>query len=279
MALDFIKKIFNRYPKIEQKFFDELEENLIESDAGLEFTEKIIKTLKESKIEDKEKLRVLLKDILFNLLIEGELKKNDGLNVIIFCGVNGVGKTTSIAKLANYLKNKDLKVKLVAADTFRAAGIEQLEVWSQRIKVPIIKSTLGQDPAALVYDAITSAEIDKTDYLIIDTAGRMHTRDDLMRQMEKIYKVASKRIPVDNIEILLVLDATSGQNAFNQVKIFKQYLPVSGIFLAKFDTSFKAAILFRICSETGIPIKFIGKGEKIDDIEEFKKEKFLQKII
>ena len=279
MAFDFIKKLFTKYSKIEPQIFEELEEKMIEADMGFKITEEILKNLKSKKFNNIEDLKLELKKILFEYLLEGEIIKNEGLNLIIFCGVNGVGKTTSIAKLANYLKNKNFKVKLVAGDTFRAAGIEQLEVWSERLKISLIKSKLGSDPAALLYDAINSAQNERIDYLIVDTAGRMHTRNDLMREMLKIYNVSLKKLNNKNIENLLVLDATTGQNAFNQSLMFKNYLPITGIFLTKFDSSFKAGILFRICKELSIPIKFIGTGEKVEDMKEFKKNEFIKKLL
>jgi len=279
MAFDFIKKLFTKYSKIEPQIFEELEEKMIEADMGFKITEEILKNLKSKKFNNMEDLKLELKKILFEYLLEGEIIKNEGLNLIIFCGVNGVGKTTSIAKLANYLKNKNFKIKLVAGDTFRAAGIEQLEVWSERLKISLIKSKLGSDPAALLYDAINSAQNEKIDYLIVDTAGRMHTRNDLMREMLKIYNVSLKKLNNKNIENLLVLDATTGQNTFNQSLMFKNYLPITGIFLTKLDSSFKAGILFRICKELSIPIKFIGTGEKVEDMKEFKKNEFIKNLL
>lgn len=278
MPLGFLKKIFTRYSKISSEFIEELEETLIEADVGMQVTEQIIDEIKRKKVASLEEAREIIKTIISDIIIEGEIIKGEGLKVIIFCGVNGVGKTTSIAKLANYLRNHGYKIKLAAGDTFRAAGIEQLEVWAERLKLPVIKQQQGADPGAVVYDAISSALSDNDDYLIVDTAGRMHTREDLMREMEKIYKVAQKRIPQQNIENLVVIDATTGQNGFNQVSMFNQYLNITGIFLAKFDSSFKAGIILRISKELRIPIKFIGTGEKLEDISEFNKTIFIEKL-
>jgi len=278
MPLGFLKKIFTRYSKISSEFIEKLEETLIEADVGMQVTEQIIDEIKRKKVASLEEAREIIKAIISDIIIEGEIIKREGLKVIIFCGVNGVGKTTSIAKLANYLRNHGYKIKLAAGDTFRAAGIEQLEVWAERLKLPVIKQQQGADPGAVVYDAISSALSDNDDYLIVDTAGRMHTREDLMREMEKIYKVAQKRIPQQNIENLVVIDATTGQNGFNQVSMFNQYLNITGIFLAKFDSSFKAGIILRISKELRIPIKFIGTGEKLEDISEFNKTIFIEKL-
>ncbi len=279
MGLDFLKKIFNRYNKINKEFIDEIEQTLIEADVGVITTEEIIHRLQDEKITSIEDAKEVIKQIIAESILEGKLANNNGLNVIIFCGVNGVGKTTSIAKLGYYLKKQGLKIKIAAGDTFRAAGIEQIQVWSERLKIPTIKQTQGSDPGAVVFDAISSALAEGDNYLLVDTAGRMHTREDLMREMQKIYKVVQKRIPETNIENLVVLDATTGQNGFNQASMFKQYLPITGIFLAKYDSSFKAGIIIRVSKELGIPIKFLGTGENVEDIAEFKKLKFIEKLI
>ncbi len=279
MAFNFLKKVFKKYSKMDESFICELEESLIEADVGMVTTDEIIDIIKNKRVEDGENLKGIIKNIIGDYLLEGSIVKSDGLKVILFFGINGVGKTTSVAKMANFLKNMRYKVRMVAGDTFRAAGVEQLKIWGERLKIPVVSQPTGSDPASVVYDGISSAIANNDDYLLVDTAGRMHTREDLMRQLDKIFKVIEKRIDRNNIENIALVDATTGQNGFNQLTMFKKSLPVTGIFLAKFDSTFKAGIIIRICNELKIPIKFIGTGEKIDDISVFSKDDFLEKLI
>jgi len=279
MAFNFLKKVFKKYSKMDESFICELEESLIEADVGMVTTDEIIDIIKNKRVDDGENLKGIIKNIIGDYLLEGSIVKSDGLKVILFFGINGVGKTTSVAKMANFLKNMRYKVRMVAGDTFRAAGVEQLKIWGERLKIPVVSQPTGSDPASVVYDGISSAIANNDDYLLVDTAGRMHTREDLMRQLDKIFKVIEKRIDRNNIENIALVDATTGQNGFNQLTMFKKSLPVTGIFLAKFDSTFKAGIIIRICNELKIPIKFIGTGEKIDDISVFSKDDFLEKLI
>lgn len=281
--MGFLSKLFFRKKVLDDEFIEELEERLVESDVGITTTERIIEILelllKKEKFVDIETVKKKIREILYNIILEEDIINNNGLNIILFTGVNGVGKTTSIAKLANFLKNKNFKVKIAAADTFRTAAIEQLAFWTEKIKIPLIKHNYGSDSGSVVYDAISSCLANNFNYLLVDTAGRMHTSNDLMRELQKIYRIASKRVNPENIENILTIDATGGQNSFVQAKTFNQYLPVTGIFLSKYDSSSRGGIVIRIASELKIPVKFLGTGEKIDNIEVFNKQKFIHEII
>lgn len=269
-------KLFSFMKKIDEEFWEELEDILISADVGVATTDKIISDLrdkvKKEKINEPEKLLELLKADL-ELILSGKggsLKKNfDGLTVILVVGVNGTGKTTSIAKLAHRLKSDGGKVLLAAADTFRAAAIDQIQIWANRIGVDLIKHKENADPAAVCFDAVSAAKARKCDYLIIDTAGRLHSKANLMEELKKVKRVISREIPEAPHETILVLDATTGQNALLQAKTFMEIADVSGIILAKLDGTAKGGIVIGIANELNIPVKFIGIGEKIEDLREF----------
>lgn len=279
---NFFQQLKGKKLQINDLFYEELEGTLIEADIGLVTTQMILDYLKNSfqkeKTHNNEQLKILLKKYLNELITEGDLNNNPGLKIILFTGINGVGKTTSLVKTAYYLKQNNFKVKLVAGDTFRAAAIDQITVWSEKIKLPLIKSTIGSDSGAVVFDSITSALKDNTDYLLIDTSGRMHTNENLMKELKKLKNICLKRIEENNIENILVADATTGQNGFIQAEIFHKFIPVSGIFLSKFDSIFKGGTIIRISSELHIPIKFIGTGESITDFSFFNKKNFIESL-
>jgi len=286
-----IDQVLVSFGKIDDDLFDELEEILITSDVGIETTMKIIEDLKEKVRERKlvkpEDVKTLLKDELIELLgpeiPEDELFPDGNGNsgkpaVIVVVGVNGVGKTTSIGKMAAYFKTRGKKVLLAAGDTFRAAAIDQLTVWSERVGVDIIKHTEGSDPAAVVYDAVQAAKARKTDYLICDTAGRLHTKKNLMEELKKVIRVIERELPGAEMEVMLVLDATTGQNAISQAKTFGEAVKVTGLILTKLDGTAKGGIVAAIKSELGIPVKLIGVGEKIDDLQPFNSREFVEAL-
>ncbi len=272
--------------KIDQQLLDELFDTLITSDIGLANTEKIINELntawKAGKIANAEDVIPFLKAELKKYWPEHDrqlAKAESGPTVILIVGINGSGKTTSVAKLTGYLKDQGHEVILAAGDTFRAAAVEQLTIWAERAGVPIVKHQPGGDPSAVVFDACSAAKSRNSDYLIIDTAGRLHTQDHLMRELEKIFRVVGKQIPGAPHEVLLVLDATTGQNALNQARMFKQVAKVTGIMLAKLDGTAKGGIVIAIRNEVDIPVKFVGLGEKIEDIEPFDPDKFVEALL
>ncbi len=271
--------------KIDQQLLDELFDTLITADIGISNTEKIISDLnaawKAGKIIHAEEIVPFLKEELKKYWPEHDRKlaqAPSGPTVILVVGINGSGKTTSIAKLSWFLTNQKKKVILGAADTFRAAAVDQLTIWSERTGVQIVKHQSGGDPSAVVFDACQAATSRGVDYLIIDTAGRLHTQDNLMRELEKIFRVLNKQIPGAPHEVLLVLDATTGQNALNQAKMFKQVAKVTGIMLAKLDGTAKGGIVIAIRNEVDIPVKFVGLGEKMEDIESFDPDKFVEAL-
>lgn len=277
-----VVKIFKT---VDEELFEELEEILIMSDLGVSTSEDIIEKLKvaakEKKITDSSMLKAELRNILIEILSEGDNKvKTEGKPaVIMVIGVNGVGKTTSIGKIANMYREMGKKVVIAAADTFRAAAIEQLEVWAERAGADIIKQQEGSDPAAVIYDAIRAAVNRKADILLCDTAGRLHNKKNLMEELKKIYKIIDKELPQSSKEVLLVLDATTGQNAVSQAKQFKDAADITGIALTKLDGTAKGGIVFAIKNDYGIPVKLVGLGEKIDDMEEFNPEEFVDAIL
>jgi len=279
-----IDQVLVSFGKIYEELFDELEEILITSDVGTEATLRIIedlkKKVKENKITDPLKVKELLKDELKELLSIGstELNVEASPSVIVVVGVNGVGKTTSIGKIANQLKQKGKKVVMAAADTFRAAAIDQLEIWANRVGVELIKHSEGSDPAAVVFDAIQAVKARKSDVLICDTAGRLHNKKNLMDELKKIFRIIDRELPEASKEVLLVLDATTGQNAIVQAKTFKEVSPVSGIVLTKLDGTAKGGIVIAISSELNIPVKLIGVGEKIDDLQRFNADEFVEAL-
>ncbi len=274
-----IDGLFKKFARVDEDLFDELEELLIEADIGVNTTEEILDelrdTVKENRIKDSDEVKNELLAILKRLVGEHEpLNLQTKPSVILIIGVNGVGKTTSIGKIAAELKSKGKKVVVAAADTFRAAAAEQLSVWCDRAGVDIIKQGAGADPAAVVFDAINAVKSRKADVLLIDTAGRLHNKKNLMDELAKIDRVIGRELPDSSKETLLVLDATTGQNAVLQAKEFKGASKITGLILTKLDGTAKGGIILSIKKELGIPVKFIGVGEKIDDMKPFDAEEF-----
>ncbi|MBR4257065.1 MAG: signal recognition particle-docking protein FtsY [Clostridia bacterium] len=269
-----VHDLFISMRKVDEDLLDELEEILITSDVGVETTEKIIaklrKTIQENRITESEDAYNALKKIIGEMIEDGKpLDLSSKPSVILVIGVNGVGKTTSIAKIANYLKGQGKKVILAAADTFRAAAIDQLGIWADRIGVDMIKHEEGSDPASVVFDAAAAAKARGADVLIIDTAGRLHNKKNLMDELSKINRVVGRELPDSSRETLLVLDATTGQNAVIQAKEFSNTAEITGLVLTKLDGTAKGGIVISVKDELGIPVKFIGVGEKADDMQPF----------
>lgn len=280
-----INNVFSTFRKVDEELLEELEEVLIMSDIGMETSIEIINQLrdriKKNKIEDEEEVKKALKEIMKDILNVEDPKLNLDTNpsVILVIGVNGVGKTTSIGKIANRLVKDGKKVVIAAADTFRAAAVEQVEIWSQRAGATIIKKPEGTDPASVVFEAIKQTKELGADVLICDTAGRLHNKKPLMDELAKINKVIEKELPEASKEVLLVLDAETGQNAILQVKAFKETTDITGIVLTKLDGTAKGGVVIGIVSENKIPVKFIGVGEQMDDMEVFNPDEFLDAII
>ncbi|NMB96898.1 MAG: signal recognition particle-docking protein FtsY [Clostridiaceae bacterium] len=279
-----IDQILVSFGKIDDELFEELEEALISSDVGVDTTLRVIgdvmKKVKERKLTNPGDVKELLKEELAKLLSTGDskLRLETIPSVIIVVGVNGVGKTTSIGKIAYNLKKNGKKVVMAAGDTFRAAAIEQLEVWAKRAEADLIKHSEGSDPAAVVYDAIQAAKSRKADVLICDTAGRLHTKKNLMEELKKMNRIIDRELPQASKETLLVLDATTGQNALSQAKVFREATNVTGIVLTKLDGTTKGGIIFAIKAEQDIPVKLIGVGEQIDDLQEFNPREFVEAL-
>ena len=277
--------VFSSFRKVDEDMLEELEEVLITSDIGMETSVEIIDKLrskiKRERIESEEDVREALKEIMKEILDieEPKLKLDTKPSIILVVGVNGVGKTTSIGKIANRLAKAGKKVVLAAADTFRAAAVEQLEIWSNRANVELVKKTEGTDPASVVFDAITRSKETNADVLICDTAGRLHNKKYLMDELLKIDKVIKRELPEADKEVLIVLDAETGQNAILQVKAFKETTDITGIVLTKLDGTAKGGVVLGIVAENKIPVKFIGVGEQIDDMEVFNSSEFLDAII
>ncbi|MBQ9808345.1 MAG: signal recognition particle-docking protein FtsY [Ruminococcus sp.] len=278
-----LKRIFNSFTKIDEELFEELEEAMIMSDIGVETSEEICdrlrKKIKERGITDPNEIMELIQEVI------GEIMGDDtGLDltqspaVIMVIGVNGAGKTTTIGKLCYQFKNEGKKVLVAAADTFRAAAIDQLEVWTQRAGVEIVKHAEGSDPGAVVYDALEAAKARECDVVIIDTAGRLHNKKNLMDELAKINRIIDNKAGECSREVLLVLDATTGQNAVNQAKLFSETAPITGIVLTKLDGTAKGGIVISIKNELGIPVKLIGVGEQIDDLQPFDSRTFVQAL-
>ena len=269
-----INDVFANFRKVDEDLLDELEEALIMSDIGIETSTKIINELririKKENIQDEEAVRRVLKEEMIKLLDVGDTALDLATvpSVILVVGVNGVGKTTSIGKIANNLKKSGKKVVIAAADTFRAAAVEQIEIWAQRTDCELVKKPEGSDPASVVFDAIQVAKEQQADVLICDTAGRLHNKKNLMNELAKINKVINRELPDSSKEVLLVLDGTTGQNAIMQVKAFKETTDITGIVLTKMDGTAKGGIILSIKDMLNIPVKFIGLGEKIDDLQE-----------
>ena len=278
------KQVFS-FTKIDENLLDELEEKLIIADVGMETTEKIIENLrvkiKKENIKDAEEVKNALKEEMNKIFEDNnaELELSKTPAVILMVGVNGAGKTTSIGKIANKLRNEGKKVIIAAGDTFRAAATEQLEVWANRAACQIVKGEEGVDPASVIFDAIKTAKQENADVLICDTAGRLQNKKNLMEELEKIKRVIDRELPNSSKEILLVLDASIGQNAISQVKSFKETTGITGLIITKLDGTAKGGVVLGIVQENKIPIKFIGVGEKIDDMEIFNSKEFVDAIV
>ena len=278
-----VNGIINSFTKIDEELFEQLEETLVMSDIGVETSveicERLRKRIKETGITDPAEIKNLMKEIIVDMLGEDEgLRLETKPSVILVIGVNGVGKTTSIAKLANKLKNEGESVALAAADTFRAAAIDQLEIWANRVGVPIIKHSEGADPAAVVFDACSYVKSHGTDVLIVDTAGRLHVKKNLMDELAKINRVIDRELNGAGRETLLILDAVTGQNAINQAKEFMHTSAITGIILTKLDGTAKGGIIISVKKELGIPVKFIGVGEQMDDLQTFNGKNFVKAL-
>ncbi|WP_442599471.1 signal recognition particle-docking protein FtsY [Neobacillus sp. D3-1R] len=280
-----VNDLVARYRKVDEEFFEELEEILIQADVGFDTVMQLIDELKmevkRRNIQDSSDIQSVISEKLVEIYKEADETspeiniQENGLTVVLFVGVNGVGKTTTIGKLAHKYKSEGKTVLLAAGDTFRAGAIEQLEVWGERVGVEVIKQEAGSDPAAVMYDAIQSAKAKKADILLCDTAGRLQNKVNLMKELEKVKRVIEREVPGAPHEVLLVLDATTGQNALIQAKTFKEATNVSGIVLSKLDGTAKGGIVLAIRNELKIPVKFVGLGEKMDDLQEFDAEKYV----
>lgn len=285
---NFVSKLVgltNKYKKITDEYFDELEEILINADIGVEtvmnFIDRLKERVKHEKIEDTEYLKEIIVDELFIIYVNDEVITskinfaNEGPTIILFVGVNGVGKTTTIAKIADKLKNEGKKVMLVAGDTFRAGATKQLEEWANKVGTSFTGRSEGADPASVVYDGLEKAKEESIDVVLIDTAGRLQNKTNLMKELEKINKVIGKIIPGAPHETLLVIDATTGQNGISQAVAFKEITNITGIVLTKLDGTAKGGIVLAIKEKVGIPVKYIGLGEKKEDLQPFDIEKYI----
>ena len=277
-----INNVFSSFRKVDEDFLEELEEILIMSDIGMDTSVKIVNrlrnTIKKENLKDEEDVKAALRKEMQSVLdeVDTSLKLETKPSVILVVGVNGVGKTTSIGKIANRLRKEGKKVVVAAADTFRAAAVEQLEIWSKRSGAEIVKREEGRDPASVVYDAIKKTKEIGADVLIVDTAGRLHNKQYLMDELRKIKKVIDKEMEDCAQETLLVIDGTTGQNAISQVKAFKQETDVTGLVLTKMDGTAKGGVVLGIVEENKIPVKFIGVGEQMEDMEIFNSEEFVK---
>lgn len=279
--------LFRGRKKIDEDLYEELEEILIGADVGvtttMDLVERLRSEVKTRKITEPAELQPLMSEIIAEILEEADAGsklqiQEDVMTVILFVGVNGVGKTTTIGKLAHRFKQEGKKVVLAAGDTFRAGAIEQLEVWGQRAEVDVIKHQEGSDPAAVIYDAIQAAKSRKADILLCDTAGRLQNKVNLMEELKKVHRVVQREIPDGPHEVILVLDATTGQNAMVQAKTFGEAVNVTGLVLSKLDGTAKGGIVIAISNELKIPVKFVGLGEKPDDLQEFDRDQFLHAL-
>lgn len=279
-----VNDLVARYRKVDEDFFEELEEILITADVGFNTVMTLIEELKTEvkrrNIQDPREVQTVISEKLVDIYRNNEdvdptINIQKELTVILFVGVNGVGKTTTIGKLAHKFNSEGKKVLLAAGDTFRAGAIEQLEVWGERVGVSVVKQAAGSDPAAVMFDAVQAARSRNADILLCDTAGRLQNKVNLMNELEKVKRVIEREIPGAPHEVLLVLDATTGQNALVQAKMFKEVTDVSGIVLTKLDGTAKGGIVLAIRNELGIPVKFVGLGEKMDDLQEFDAEKYV----
>ncbi|KSU89691.1 signal recognition particle-docking protein FtsY [Priestia flexa] len=280
-----VNDLVSRYRKVDEEFFEELEEILIGADVGVSTVMDLIDELKDEvkrkNIQDPQEVQAVISEKLIDIYESGEEQlaglnmQQDSLTVVLFVGVNGVGKTTTIGKIAHKFKSEGKNVLMAAGDTFRAGAIEQLEVWGERVGVDVIKQSAGSDPAAVMYDAIRSAKARKADILLCDTAGRLQNKVNLMKELEKVKRVIEREVPGAPHEVLLVLDATTGQNALSQAKIFSEATNVTGIVLTKLDGTAKGGIVLAIRNELNLPVKFVGLGEKMDDLQPFDTEQYI----
>ena len=284
---DKIRKIgiFNGFSKLDDDFYDELEESLVMADMGAETTMEAVEELKQrckrNKIKDTDGAKACMKEILAEILTVGDPRVDMSRtpDVVLFIGVNGVGKTTSIGKLAARWKGEGKRVLLCAGDTFRAAAADQLTIWSERAGVDIIKQHEGADPAAVVYDAMSAAKARKTDVVLVDTAGRLHNKQNLMNELNKISRVIDRECPDASRETLLVLDATTGQNGLIQAKQFGESAGITGIVLTKLDGTAKGGIVIAIAKELGVPVKYVGVGEQVGDLQPFDAKAFVEALL
>ncbi len=278
-----MQRVVNSFTKIDEELFEQLEETMIMSDMGVETSvgicEELRKRIKERGITDPSLIMELIQEIVAEMMGDDtELDLSSKPSVIMVIGVNGAGKTTTIGKMCHQFKDDGKKVIVAAADTFRAAAIDQLQVWTDRSGVDLVKHSEGSDPASVVYDAIAAAKARDCDILICDTAGRLHNKKNLMDELAKMNRIIEREAPESSKEILLVLDATTGQNAVNQARLFKEVAPITGIVLTKLDGTAKGGIVISIKNELGIPVKLIGVGEKIDDLQPFNSHDFVKAL-
>lgn len=269
--------------KIGNEFYDELEEILISSDVSVATAEEVVDEVRQeaigNKIKDEQFVTDLLKDVLEDTLTQAEIPELKYPCVIMLVGVNGVGKTTTVGKLANYFVSQKKSVTVAAADTFRAAASDQLSVWADRAKVRIVKHEEGSDPSAVIFDAVSSAKAKGTDVVLVDTAGRLHVKENLMKELQKMDRVVTREYPEASFYKLLVLDATTGQNAVSQARVFDEAVELDGIVLTKLDGTAKGGFVFSLCGELGIPVMFAGVGEKLDDLVPFDAEEFVEGFV
>ena len=280
-----IGSVFSGFSAIDDDFYDELEESLILADLGVDTAvravEKLRAAVKEQHLKDAEQVRGALKDILVDMLQVGDTSLQLGTcpSVVLVIGVNGVGKTTTIGKLASQLRMQGKKVLLCAADTFRAAAADQLEIWAERSQTQIVRQNEGADPASVVYDAVAAARARGSDVILVDTAGRLHNKQNLMNELNKISRILDRELPDADKEVLLVLDGTTGQNGLLQARQFKEIAGVTGIVLTKLDGTAKGGIVIAVADDLQIPVKYIGVGEQIDDLMAFDARDFVNALI
>ena len=278
-----VNSVISSFTKIDEELFEELEETLILADTGVETATAICDELrsrvKSERVTDPAVITEMLEQVIVDFMsVDNTIKTTTKPSMILVIGVNGVGKTTSIGKMAHRYKEEGKSVILGAADTFRAAAAEQLTIWADRAGVPIIKHGEGADPSAVVFDTIAAAKARKSDVIICDTAGRLHNKKNLMEELSKMSRIINRELPDADVEVLLVLDATTGQNAVNQAKIFKEAAGITGIILTKLDGTAKGGVVIAITKELGIPVKLIGVGEQIDDLQDFSPQQFANAI-
>lgn len=280
-----LNRVFQRFTSLDESFFQDIEDILIQSDLGVKATDRIVRSLREKakqeQIKNADDLMTLLRDELTEILkSHSRLTTHDSLfEVKLIVGVNGTGKTTTIAKMAYQVQRKGEKVLLVAADTYRAAAIEQLSIWADRLGVEIIKHQRGADPGAVVYDAIEAARAREVNLMLVDTAGRLHTQVNLMEELKKLKRVAENQAPEANIETLLVIDATTGQNGLSQARLFNEALEIDEIVLTKLDGTAKGGIVLAVQEELAIPVTLVGVGEHLEDLEDFNPGQFAEALL